>query len=407
MLSQPRIMEWPVQVMEPENWQPTEPQRGDHIRVNRGLYYHHGIFVSFEEVIHFASLGDDNLLGSNNEVIATDLSSFLRDGQVERKIYTAEEQLDLYPVDHIVHFARTYLGDGGYNVVFNNCEHFANYCTLGRFRSQQVENVLLGQKGGAKMGFLGKIGDWIGGIFGGSRRSSSSTSTTTNTTTTYEPDKVQAAEIERSKALQLARIDQENIELRKQAEIELMQMNTQMEMAVVQAKARGFEMARQAIMAVMREANVLAEQQFAAMEQANLTIVKEINTYYGQIEQQINLDKQEFNMVHLPQMLNLLEKYSPGSAAYELYHKNVDQQIASEVNFVKDQIERVRNQQQKLLDSAIEQKDKLYEQTHALVEQRLAQLESRISHSSLQGLSQGKASDQKSLISSNGLENRS
>ena len=43
-----------------ENWAKAEPVKGDHIRVRRigGLYYHHGIYVSDDEVISFA--GDDD-----------------------------------------------------------------------------------------------------------------------------------------------------------------------------------------------------------------------------------------------------------------------------------------------------------------------------------------------------------
>lgn len=84
---------------------------------------------------------------SKCEVIKTDLDEFLRGGTLEVKEYTEEELDDLYPVEHIVHYARGCLGDAGYNLVINNCEHFANMCTLGRFRSKQVErvfNIILG-----------------------------------------------------------------------------------------------------------------------------------------------------------------------------------------------------------------------------------------------------------------------
>ena len=49
----------------PEHWKTRNPQQGDHIRVRRlgGLYYHHGIYVSDEEVIAFA--GDDDYNPSN------------------------------------------------------------------------------------------------------------------------------------------------------------------------------------------------------------------------------------------------------------------------------------------------------------------------------------------------------
>ena len=36
-------------------WSSSKPCYGDHIRVCRGYYYHHGIYVSDDYVIHFAS----------------------------------------------------------------------------------------------------------------------------------------------------------------------------------------------------------------------------------------------------------------------------------------------------------------------------------------------------------------
>jgi hypothetical protein len=34
------------------------------------------------------------------------------------------------------------LGEQNYNLLFNNCEHFAHWCKTGRHRSEQVENWL-------------------------------------------------------------------------------------------------------------------------------------------------------------------------------------------------------------------------------------------------------------------------
>ena len=49
---------------ESETWECRRPVKGDHIRVKRcgGLYAHHGIYVSDEEVIHFTGTDDDRVL---------------------------------------------------------------------------------------------------------------------------------------------------------------------------------------------------------------------------------------------------------------------------------------------------------------------------------------------------------
>ena len=108
-----------------------------------GIYYHHGIYVSDLEVIHFTGTEDDSIFNwSKNEVIKSDLKFFLSGGNLEVREYTENEKNDLYPAEHIIHYARTCLGDRGYNLLFNNCEHFANVCTLGRFRSLHIRMSL-------------------------------------------------------------------------------------------------------------------------------------------------------------------------------------------------------------------------------------------------------------------------
>ena len=185
---------------EPEIWIKKKPSKGDHIRVCRGLYSHHGIYISDNEVIHFTGREDDSILDwSKPEVISSDLEYFLKGDTLEVKEYTEDELQDLYPVDCIVEYARACLGDKGYNLIFNNCEHFANTCTLGRFRSKQVEAVfssLFDREpvvyGGINMGLF----DIIGNIFGRKSSGGSRTNSNTNTTYNYEPDKVKVAQIE-------------------------------------------------------------------------------------------------------------------------------------------------------------------------------------------------------------------
>ena len=33
------------------------------------------------------------------------------------------------------------MGEGGYHILYNNCEHFANECVTGKHYSEQVEGV--------------------------------------------------------------------------------------------------------------------------------------------------------------------------------------------------------------------------------------------------------------------------
>ena len=97
-----------------EEWVQKTPVKGDHIRVMRigGLYAHHGIYVSDEEVIHFTGKDSDSVLDwSKCEVIKTDLSAFLKGGTLQVKEYSDEEFQDLYSPDQIVIYARSCIGD--------------------------------------------------------------------------------------------------------------------------------------------------------------------------------------------------------------------------------------------------------------------------------------------------------
>lgn len=120
-----------------ESWLRTQPVLGDHIRVKRcsGLYYHHGIYIGNNKVIHFAPPeGCEIINWSEAEVIETSLSEFLKAGEVEVRQYTDAELMELYSPRKIVQNAQHCLGYKNYNLIFNNCEHFANSCTTGKHR---------------------------------------------------------------------------------------------------------------------------------------------------------------------------------------------------------------------------------------------------------------------------------
>lgn len=128
-----------------ETWEAgTRPALGDHIRVERhgGLYYHHGIYIGNNKVIHFAPLSGGEIINwSEAKVIETSLEDFLKDGEIEVRQYTDDELMELYSPKEIVQNAKHCLGYTNYNLIFNNCEHFANSCTTGKHRSPQVEEL--------------------------------------------------------------------------------------------------------------------------------------------------------------------------------------------------------------------------------------------------------------------------
>jgi hypothetical protein len=122
-------------------WKTKKPVLGDHIRVSRGLYYHHGIYADDYCVFHFASPSDNEMNPETARVLYTTLDGFLKGGTLEVREYTFEESNKKRNPKEVIDAAIKSIGEGGYNVISNNCEHFANRCIFGESKSEQVDNV--------------------------------------------------------------------------------------------------------------------------------------------------------------------------------------------------------------------------------------------------------------------------
>ncbi len=351
-----------------EEWVFKQPLRGDHIRVDRGLYYHHGIYVADDEVIHFSSEDDDNILGSSNLVLRTDRSGFLRNGRLEVKVYTEDEIDDLYPVEDIIAWAQACLGDEGYHLVFNNCEHFANYCTLGRHHSGQVNRVL---NGGRKMGLWDRVkGAWDG--FWGN--SSSSSRETSSTSTVYEPDKVRIAEIEANAKIRLAGMEQDRIRLYTDTQKELLEFNAQMEAALLEARLRGEQAIQQAILDMMREANILAEQRLTLIETAGMDVIKQIEGYYELLGTEIDKDRFSLATERLPQLFEILDKYEEGTPKHSIYLQEIQDYKKFHADFITERIRSLKERQSQVMASYISGKEQINAHINLLVEKRMEQI---------------------------------
>ena len=360
-----------------EQWLRQPARTGDHVRVSRGIYTHHGIYVSHSEVIHFSSVDDDNLLGDGNEVIATSLSRFLLDGDLEVKIYNEDELNDLYPVADIVRWARSCLGDGGYHLIGNNCEHFANWCTLGRFHSQQVNNVL----GGMSMGLLSWAGGVVSAIFGGGSGGGNSRSSESSTTN-YDPDKVRVAEIQAESAEKLAYLENDRIGLMKDAQIELSEFNARMEAAVIEAKVRGFTMLQQSLLDMTKELTKVAQERIVLLEQGHLGAVAQIDSHYKQLEQHIDQVNDKYFHEKLPKLLSLLEQYPEGTPSHNIYYKALSQDQERHVQFIVQQFQGVHQRHNMMTESSIACRKQIEQHVNTLVETRMQQLQITLDNSS-------------------------
>ena len=115
---------------------------GDMVRVFVGTVFHFGIYVSDNEVIQFGLPPTRRTCpDSEVEVLASYIDSFLAGGFLEVCEYDKKEKKKLRSPEQIVAYARSKIGVKGYNILYNNCEHFANECVFGEKICRQAEDI--------------------------------------------------------------------------------------------------------------------------------------------------------------------------------------------------------------------------------------------------------------------------
>lgn len=156
---------------------------GDIIGVSRTFYEHYGVYVGNNDVIHFSS----KIPSEENKIILTDINTFLKNEEdyfilvfpekynKPQKIFRKKSVLPnslkrfnyqgnivslligvyksirrnkkmkdykLYSPTETVRRAKRKLGEKEYNIITNNCEHFAIWCKTGIEESHQVEELV-------------------------------------------------------------------------------------------------------------------------------------------------------------------------------------------------------------------------------------------------------------------------
>ena len=122
-------------------WKVTPPKASDIIRTKVDFYYHYGIYVSAREVIQFGLPNDPFKNASDIFVIASDIDTFLNGGELETASFSRDEKKLKRTPDEIIKTARSQIGNGGYDILHNNCEHFVNACVFGKSSSSFVDEV--------------------------------------------------------------------------------------------------------------------------------------------------------------------------------------------------------------------------------------------------------------------------
>ena len=104
----------------------------DHLKVPRqhGLFVHHGIDLGDGTVAHYLE---------GRQILRSNLQDFSLGQPIATVSYPPGS---CSPQGVTLGRALGRLGEQRYNLIFNNCEHFAHWCKTGRHRSAQVEGWL-------------------------------------------------------------------------------------------------------------------------------------------------------------------------------------------------------------------------------------------------------------------------
>ncbi|MDR7283171.1 hypothetical protein J2X84_001995 [Pseudomonas corrugata] len=108
---------------------------GSHLIVGRALYTHHGIYVGHDQVIHYSGMAS----GINKGCVElTSVEVFSQGKTIKVKTYRKSP----FTGAQICRRAKSKLGENRYNILFNNCEHFATWCVTGEHSSEQANAAI-------------------------------------------------------------------------------------------------------------------------------------------------------------------------------------------------------------------------------------------------------------------------
>jgi hypothetical protein len=146
-------------------------KKGDVIFARRLVYRHYGVYAGKNRVIHYAR--KESRVRPKITIEETSLADFSR-GDPVYVIKFPEKTDFMYSPRETVKRAKSRIGKTDYNLVFNNCEHFAYWCKTGKHESSQVQDVcerlfkgrinpdeLRDEIAGKVFGFVCAVSDWI------------------------------------------------------------------------------------------------------------------------------------------------------------------------------------------------------------------------------------------------------
>lgn len=245
------------------------------------------------------------------------------------------------------------------------------------------------------MDFFGAIGDLAGravsavsNFFGGSSDSSSrdrggsysssSESYHTSKVTNYDPDKVRIAELEN-----------ERVGLVKDAQLKLLAFNAQMEAAIIEARCRGFHEMQHAMMGMLKEVNILAEERLVLLESASQQHIRQVENMYLDLSKDIQND--DFLQTKVPQLLSVANQFPDESDTRQTFMKGIEREVATHFDFKTSQLALLNQRCRVVVESVVESKHRMQQHIDTVITKRIEQLEQVMQTNSQLSLPSGAA----------------
>jgi hypothetical protein len=225
------------------------------------------------------------------------------------------------------------------------------------------------------------LGDLVGGavsfaksVFGGSSRSSGdghdrdyggsySTSTSTSSTATnYDPDKVEVAKLEN-----------ERVDLVKNAQLELMQVNARLEAVMIEARCKGFQAMQGSMLQMLKEVNHLAEERLVLLENGSQEQIQKVESMYADLSK--DMENDDFMFAKVPQMLEMANKFPEESDSRKLYMSGIDREMAKHFDFKTEQLKRLNERCHVVVASVVESKKQMQAHIDTVISKRIEHIE--------------------------------
>lgn len=213
--------------------------------------------------------------------------------------------------------------------------------------------------GKVKSFFSGAGGSAVGSAIASYSGGSSHTYSTSTTTTTYDPDRVKAAQIDKERA----QIENERIELMRQAQLDIIEAQKESRIAQERARAEGFVKVAEAITAMQEKLNELAQRRLAIIEGGTLQAVREAEEFYAELTAEIKRDNETYTAEKLPALLDILGRYEEGSPAHNLYMKKIEEDITLQAMHTTRQLESAMKRQDRIIEGIMTAKNEIMTQT--------------------------------------------